>query len=332
MTAPIPRLFTAVGWLLFATLVGSLLFTTAVAMRGFSEEEAYRYHYYIRATYCDAEPVELWSCGSACSSVPGFQTFKVLDNNAAGTRGFVGLDHRNAQIVVAFRGSDNLQNWLGNMLVVQTPYDSLSSCGPECKVHTGFLADYLTLRKSTRSAVLELLNAYPTYSIVATGHSLGGAMATLAAADLQELLYRGGFNATPQPLTLYTFASPRVGNAAFAQWVTDLLSDGASYRITHARDPVVRLPFRSWDYAHLPHEVFYKNLLNSSRVMCVDTVTSQDKKCSAGQLSVVMPDHEHYMGESVDCDLEASNPQTQTPSLPWQIYLQLAREYAKSVF
>ena len=244
----------------------------------------------------------------------------------------MGVDHDNSQIVVAFRGSGNLQNWLHNVAFVQTPYDSYSSCGSKCRVHVGFMASYFSLREETRNAVLALRSTYPTYGVVATGHSLGGALATLAAADLQELLSRGHLSPAPPPLTLYTFGSPRVGNAAFAQWVANLLSSGASYRITHARDPVVRLPLRSWDYSHVVHEVFYKTGSNSSRIMCADTVSKEDKKCSTGTLSVVTEDHLHYMGETTDCECGASDKKTQAPTLSWKVYIQLTWEFAKSVF
>lgn len=60
------------GLLLCAVLLGFSLFDLTAGMRAFSEEEAWRYHYYIRAAYCDYNSVRLRSCGSACVGVPGF--------------------------------------------------------------------------------------------------------------------------------------------------------------------------------------------------------------------------------------------------------------------
>ena len=54
-----------------------------------------------------------------------------------------------------------------------------------------------------------------------TGHSLGGALATLAAMDIRK--------ACPDVATLdiscYTFGAPRTGNHAFAYEYNDLVPD-----------------------------------------------------------------------------------------------------------
>ena len=46
------------------------------------------------------------------------------------------------------------------------------------------------------------------------GHSLGGALATLAAYDIAHMLPKEGEQVA---LKVYTFGSPRVGNHSFAQ-------------------------------------------------------------------------------------------------------------------
>ena len=49
------------------------------------------------------------------------------------------------------------------------------------------------------------------FMILLTGHSLGGALATLAAYDIRREL-----NVPPCSVVCYTFGAPRVGNYAFA--------------------------------------------------------------------------------------------------------------------
>ncbi|KPA78984.1 lipase precursor-like protein [Leptomonas pyrrhocoris] len=317
--------------LLCAAVLLACCLCGCAARREFSEADAMRYHYYEAASYCGASAVEAWTCGRVCSHVPGFQTFAVLDNDDFGTQGFVGVDHNNSQIVVAFRGSSDLANWLMDLLAKSIAYKP-TSCGSACEVHTGFMLSYLSVCSEMHHAVQTLLGTYPNYGIVVTGHSLGGAMATLAAAGLQEVLNEGNFTPAPQPVTLYTYGSPRVGNAAFVQWVTDLLSNGASYRVTHERDPVVRLPPISWGYAHLPGEVFYRHDAVSSRVMCVDTVTQPDKKCSIGMFSVIVSDHLNYMGEYTGCDSDSLQARAPVPALPKRLYLLILWEYVKYIF
>lgn len=43
-----------------------------------------------------------------------------------------------------------------------------------------------------------------------TGHSLGGALAILAAADIKSVGHKVD--------EVYTFGQPRVGNVAFSKW------------------------------------------------------------------------------------------------------------------
>ncbi len=47
-----------------------------------------------------------------------------------------------------------------------------------------------------------------------TGHSLGGALATLAAHQMRTAALKHGFD---RDLACYTFGAPRVGNHAFAR-------------------------------------------------------------------------------------------------------------------
>ena len=87
------------------------------------------------------------------------------------------------------------------------------------------------------------LASNPGYGMVTTGHSLGGAIATLAAAAL-----RAAHGATD----LYTYGSPRVGNAAFVEHVEAL--PGGNFRLTHDADPVPLLPPSVLGYRHLSPE------------------------------------------------------------------------------
>ena len=70
-----------------------------------------------------------------------------------------------------------------------------------------------------------------------TGYSLGGALATLAALEIKQLLQ-------PSSIKLYTFGQPRVGNDAFARYVESIFSNGEYNRITHANDLMVNTPAR----------------------------------------------------------------------------------------
>jgi pimeloyl-ACP methyl ester carboxylesterase len=74
-----------------------------------------------------------------------------------------------------------------------------------------------------------------------TGHSLGGALATLAAARRA-------------PHATYTFGSPRVGNRAFAQSLTH----ARIYRVVDAIDVVTMLPPGFVGFCHVGQKIHLK--------------------------------------------------------------------------
>jgi triacylglycerol lipase len=122
-----------------------------------------------------------------------------------------GSSHR----IVVFRGSHDLRDWLTNFEV--EPAD----CSTGGKAHKGFL----TALDSVWERLSELLGDDDS-PVFFTGHSLGGALATLAAA-----LYK-------RPCQLYTFGSPLVGDEDFSA----ALRNVASYRIVNNRDIVATVP------------------------------------------------------------------------------------------
>jgi hypothetical protein len=63
-----------------------------------------------------------------------------------------------------------------------------------------------------RTNVQKLQNAHPGSKIYFTGFGVGGALATLASVDVKETLKQADI--------LMTFGQPRVGNEAFANYVT----------------------------------------------------------------------------------------------------------------
>ncbi|KAL2157625.1 hypothetical protein VTH06DRAFT_6004 [Thermothelomyces fergusii] len=153
--------------------------------------------------------------------------------------GFIGLDPVDERIVVSFRGSSSIANWITDFDFIQVSCDLTS----DCLVHRGFNRAWEEVADAVLNGLASAKAAHPNYKIAVTGHSLGGAVATITAAHIR----RAGFAAD-----LYTYGSPRVGNEAFVDFVTR--QAGAEYRVTHADDPVPRLPPTIFNYRHTSPE------------------------------------------------------------------------------
>lgn len=96
--------------------------------------------------------------------------------------GFVSLDHTNELIVVSFRGSRSISNFIGNLNFVLVPWSICTGC----TAHLGVLESWNAARPLVLDAVNSAKSSHPDYQVVSTGHSLGGALATLAAADIRK--------------------------------------------------------------------------------------------------------------------------------------------------
>jgi len=113
------------------------------------------------------------------------------------------------------------------------------------RVHVGFLKQYNSIKFSIFFTIFRAMSKRETpQRVIFVGHSLGGALATLAAAGTKALF--------PQVMVqCTTFGSPRVGNAAFAAYF-DAVVD-CSERYVNASDKVPKNP--TLGYAHVGGEV-----------------------------------------------------------------------------
>jgi len=96
---------------------------------------------------------------------------------------FVGFDHVNNEIVVSFRGSHNIANWLDNLDTISVKYIGVK--GGE--VHRGFYELWMQdLYPSVMPAIKSLINEKKGANIVLNGHSMGGVVAQFAALTIYD--------------------------------------------------------------------------------------------------------------------------------------------------
>ncbi|MBW4477336.1 MAG: 50S ribosome-binding GTPase [Tolypothrix brevis GSE-NOS-MK-07-07A] len=121
--------------------------------------------------------------------------------------------------------------------VLRLPQKSLNSLIDEQQIkeiyggeiHLGFALLMEEILPKIQSEIEQL----KPHKICLTGHSLGGALATLAAYRLRKQ----GFSI---PISIYTFGAPRVGDSAFASKYED--SKVLHFRIENKNDIVPHLP------------------------------------------------------------------------------------------
>lgn len=100
-------------------------------------------------------------------------------------------------------------------------------------VHLGFATAYATVASNVLSTIDRLLKT-KSRIVCLTGHSLGGALATLCSVDVVTRLgHTGGVTCT-------TFGSPKVGGLAFTRVYNHLVP--ATFRFSTTSDIVTRTP------------------------------------------------------------------------------------------
>jgi triacylglycerol lipase len=118
---------------------------------------------------------------------------------------------------LVFRGTTDLEDWLTDVTVIPEGWAGQGF------IHEGF-AEALKLVWAKITASLDK-NVPSDCPLFIAGHSLGAALATLAAS-------------LRQPRALYTFGSPRVGDDDFGA----TLSGGNVFRVVNNRDVVPTVP------------------------------------------------------------------------------------------
>ncbi|PVI00463.1 alpha/beta-hydrolase [Periconia macrospinosa] len=190
---------------------------------------------YSAAAYCKGNndsPNSKVVCGDKrCEKVEAAKTNTLLEfenSKDTDTTGFVATDSTNNLIVLSFRGSKSIDNWVSNL---NFGLEDNSVC-KGCEVHGGFLESWNEVKDKVLKSVKDAATKNPKFKIVATGHSLGGALATLATADLRS---------AGTSVDLYTYGAPKVGNDKFNSFLGKT-EKGLTHHSVHKADLVPTLP------------------------------------------------------------------------------------------
>ncbi|XP_028404694.1 uncharacterized protein LOC114527241 [Dendronephthya gigantea] len=142
--------------------------------------------------------------------------------------------------IFGFRGTEskNLNDWRKNFKTILTSV-RIGSAG--FKIHQGFRDRYLDISPWFESEY----QAIPQdYKIMITGHSLGGALATVSA------VYAGG-KLNRKPDAVIPFASPLVGEKDFQAYYEEFVGCDHTLRVTVKNDMVTKIPPPLVGYVHV---------------------------------------------------------------------------------
>ncbi len=170
----------------------------------------------------------------------GFPQFRFLQGTRRISDTQAYIIGNDTTLILAFRGTEQkMKDWATDLNFIKIE-------GPLGDVHEGFNSAFNSVVISLTKSLFELYNGQQLIWI--TGHSLGGALATLAVAALTEV----GLEIAGS----YTFGSPRVGDQAFEANLMTKLGDRI-FRVVNGNDIVPRVPPRIAGYKHVGNVVFF---------------------------------------------------------------------------
>jgi len=272
-----------------------------------------------RATYCPAADLKNWTC-SICKDLEPFVPYFVNNEDSQKYSkhvGFyVGYSPKYNHIIVCFRGSDYLVNFIQDLQYykVDANYPICENIslvherrlprapGPtkkkSCRVHSGFYEDWMHAKPFVLNATLTALGDHPDARVLVTGHSLGGAIACLGALELSLALNR-------RDVVLLTMGEPRVGNVYFADFVHAWVP--SAQRLVHQDDAVPHLPPQGNElllltaFHHHGQEVWQTGSRDDEFVLC--DPGGEDPKCSNGLMpwDRSVEAHKWYLGWQMHC-------------------------------
>ena len=161
---------------------------------------------------------------------------------SVGGRGYVAYHQLMKRVVIAFRGtgSDIEEEFDHNKQVDKNIWlvpSTLLNTSKPVEIHKGFLNEYLKFQPEIKDRLDEFknLNAdYKNYEFFSIGFSLGSALATLAAPDIQTWL------GPSKRVRVYAAGTPRVGDKAFRYHYEQRIP--VHIRFTLVNDPVTKVP------------------------------------------------------------------------------------------
>ncbi|XP_054788018.1 lipase-like [Prosopis cineraria] len=303
------------SWLLIATCLCLLALSNGRELKAKQKSHHAFYNHtlatilveYASAVYVsDLTELFTWTCSRCNGLTKGFEIMELVVDVQHCLQGFVGVAKDPKAIIIAFRGTQerSIRNWIEDLFWKQLDINYPGM--PDAMVHYGFYYAYhnTTLRPAILDAVRRAKKFYGDIQIIVTGHSMGGAMAAFCGLDLMV-------NENAQDVQVMTFGQPRVGNAPFASYYSQLVPK--TIRVTNEHDIVPHLPpyysyFPHKTYHHFPREVWLYSMRFGSLVYKAERIcdrSGEDPSCSMSVSGNSISDHLIYFGVTMHSETPA---------------------------
>lgn len=176
-------------------------------------------------------------------------------------------------------------------------------------VHIGFNHTFTSMLPGIREFILE---AKTLGTIHCIGHSLGGAVASLAADWVSKN--------TPNSTRLYTFGTPRVGTEWFAKSTTKSIGKANMHRVYHRTDPVPMValyPFMQAPYGQTGHYIYSAEPLTSGAAHSMAKYNRNVNEKSWAQLSAA-PEQPYNIESEIEAWLKSKSPVDSSSASFWR--------------
>ncbi len=158
----------------------------------------------------------------------GLSDVTYLDEPSTDTQ--LAIGRRADDIFVTFRGTSSLADYVTDASFASTAFDTDAG---EAWAHVGFVSRLESVYDALLADIATLRAAHPAATVVVSGHSLGGALAELAAARLRD-------DGVPVAV-VHTFGAPNVGGVEIDQLFADMGLTAITHRWVNDHDVIPML-------------------------------------------------------------------------------------------
>tara|TARA_B110000879_G_C11183015_1_gene519586 strand:+ start:4664 stop:5620 length:957 start_codon:yes stop_codon:yes gene_type:complete len=171
---------------------------------------------------------------------PNGRVHTFIDDPSSDIQIAITVNDEQKHMSVVFRGSESLKDWYYDLQVYKHHLKD------DIWVHSGFYNQLHSdnIHLCIIAKIQSLLQEHPDYNIFVTGHSLGGALATLFGYILSHTI--------ENMITVVSFASPRIGNKPW-QKSFENKSNLIHFRVCNNRDIVTSTP--NINYYHVGTDI-----------------------------------------------------------------------------